>query len=97
MSLELDGPPQKPMLRVIDVNVIGTIYGLKLFLHYIHKHSPLTAVPGTIRGNIIITGSEGGLYPVKQDPIYGSSKHAVRNQGFYTVKFHAHISYSLSA
>lgn len=69
------GAPQKPSLRVLDVNVFGTIFSIKLFLHHFLKQNT-TPGYGT-SGKIIITGSEGGLFAMPADPIYCGSKHAV--------------------
>lgn len=65
--------PEKPSLRVLEVNIFGNIFSIKLFLHHFLKSN---TTPGT-SGKIIITGSEAGLFALPSDPLYGSTKHAV--------------------
>jgi 15-hydroxyprostaglandin dehydrogenase (NAD) len=73
MTTEADGLPQKPPLQVLDVNLMGTIYSIKLFLHHINKQNPTMASNGGPKARIVITGSEGGLYALPADPVYCAS------------------------
>lgn len=77
MSTEEGGFPRKPPLQVLDVNLMGTIFSIKLFLHHVHKHNPVLPKDGSPKARIIITGSEGGLYALPADPVYCASKHGV--------------------
>jgi NAD(P)-dependent dehydrogenase (short-subunit alcohol dehydrogenase family) len=64
---------RRPSDLVIDVNLKGVIYGLKLAVHYLLTISPLQARGG----RIIITGSAASYVPFANQDIYLSSKHAV--------------------
>ena len=69
--------PVKPSLGTVDVNLIGTIYTVKLGIHYLRKNSP-TAINGAAsRGCIICTASIAGIYPFPSAPIYGATKAGV--------------------
>jgi NAD(P)-dependent dehydrogenase (short-subunit alcohol dehydrogenase family) len=69
--------PKKPSLKVLDVNINGPVYGIKLFVHYIQKHNPAVPEDGSAKASVIITASQGGFYPLPLDAIYCASKHAV--------------------
>lgn len=72
--------PIEPLdLKVIDVNVRGTINSIKLFQSHVRKQG-LATEKGAISARVIVTGSEGGLYALPADPIYAASKHAVSSQ-----------------
>jgi hypothetical protein len=88
MSSDQDGRPQKPPLKVLDVNLTGTIYCIKLFLHHIAKLNPSLPQDGSPKAQIIVTGSEGGLYALPQDPVYCSSKHGVMPSILESLDFH---------
>ncbi|EXJ73484.1 uncharacterized protein A1O5_03245 [Cladophialophora psammophila CBS 110553] len=68
--------PSKPGLRTLNVNLIGTIYTVKLAIHYIKKNSAPNA-QHPLRGSIICTASNAGLYPFPVAPIYAASKSGV--------------------
>ncbi|GFS84313.1 15-hydroxyprostaglandin dehydrogenase [Nephila pilipes] len=57
--------------KVIEVNVLGVIYGTKLGFEYMDKSK------GGHGGHIINTASEAGLDPMHIAPAYCASKHAV--------------------
>ena len=65
---------EKPRLRVFDVNVMRRIYSIRLFLHHYLKHTSTSEAAGSYKGNIIITGSEGGPFALPSDLLYSSSK-----------------------
>ena len=54
--------------RAMGVNVDGVVFG-------IGHLAPAMAVTG--RGDIVVTASMAGLYPIPPDPVYGLTKHAV--------------------
>lgn len=54
--------------RVISINVDGVVFGVA------HIADVMAAHGG---GDIVVTASMAGLYPIEADPIYGLSKHAV--------------------
>jgi 15-hydroxyprostaglandin dehydrogenase (NAD) len=64
------GPPPKPDVLVIDVDLYGTVYTSYLALFYLRKNQ----VPG---GKLIMTSSTAGLYPNIALPLYGAAKHGV--------------------
>ncbi|KAI1296983.1 15-hydroxyprostaglandin dehydrogenase [Xylaria venustula] len=69
------GEPEEPRLKVLDVNLLGVVYSVKLALHYMQRNTPDTATAS--RGSIICTASNVGLYPFSPAPLYTASKHAV--------------------
>lgn len=77
---DLNAEPQKPDLRCIDVDFLGPVYGLKLYIHYARKTSrelgPVAAAPA-FNPKITITSSPAGHYAFPVDPQYGASKHAL--------------------
>ncbi|KUJ14469.1 putative short chain dehydrogenase/reductase [Mollisia scopiformis] len=62
---------KKPNLKTLDVDLVGTIYSIKLAVYYMRKNT------GAQKGSIICTASNAGLYPFPMAPIYALSKHAV--------------------
>ncbi|RDW79999.1 short-chain dehydrogenase [Coleophoma cylindrospora] len=66
-----EGEAQKPTLTTLDVNVSGTLYSIKLGIHYMRKNS------ASEKGSIICTSSNAGIYPFPMAPLYATSKHAV--------------------
>jgi len=66
-----DGKPQKPNLKTLDVNLSGTLYSIKLAVHYIRKNT------SSQKGSIICTASNAGIYPFPIAPMYATSKHAI--------------------
>ncbi|KAI0179876.1 NAD(P)-binding protein [Hypoxylon sp. FL1284] len=67
--------PSQPRLRTLDVNLTGTIYSVKLAIHYIKKNQPDPSTGS--RGSVICTASNAGLYPFPVAPIYAASKFGV--------------------
>ncbi|KAI1493785.1 15-hydroxyprostaglandin dehydrogenase [Biscogniauxia mediterranea] len=67
--------PSQPRLKALDVNLTGTIYTVKLATHYFQKNVP---DPSTgLKGTIICTASNAGLYPFPTAPLYAASKAGV--------------------
>jgi len=62
---------RKPNLKTLDVDLVGTIYTIKLGVHYMRKNI------GSQKGSIVCTASNAGLYPFPIAPMYAISKHAV--------------------
>lgn len=73
MSCEMD----KPASRVLDVNLMGPVYGIKLFLHHVQKNKSKKTEDGGPKARIVITSSEAGLSALPTDPIYATTKHGV--------------------
>ncbi|KAI0449413.1 15-hydroxyprostaglandin dehydrogenase [Xylaria acuta] len=69
------GEPEEPRLKVLDVNLVGNVYSVKLALHYMQRNTP-DATTG-LRGSIVCTASNVGLYPFPPQPLYAASKHAI--------------------
>lgn len=65
------GEPVRPTLKTIDINLVGTLYSVKLAVHYMRKNS------SEQKGLIVCTASNAGLYPFSIAPMYGTSKHGV--------------------
>ncbi|KAI0537454.1 15-hydroxyprostaglandin dehydrogenase [Xylaria digitata] len=65
----------EPRLKVLDVNLTGNVYSVKLALHYMQRNAPDTTTGH--RGSIICTASNVGLYPFSPQPLYSASKHAI--------------------
>ena len=62
-----DLPPPIDM-SVIDINLKSVISTSHLAIHFLRKNK----IPG---GNLIITASCGGVYPINYLPMYASAKH----------------------
>jgi len=67
----------KPSLQALEVNLMGTIYTIKIFLHHIQKTNPDRRDKDGVKARVVITGSEAGFYPLPYDPIYSASKHSL--------------------
>ncbi|ROW06992.1 hypothetical protein VMCG_04065 [Cytospora schulzeri] len=68
-----DDEPREPNLKILDVNLSGVIYSVKLAIHYMKKNT----LTGPSRGSIICTASNAGLYPFPVSPLYGATKSGV--------------------
>ncbi|KAK6851044.1 hypothetical protein PG995_009688 [Apiospora arundinis] len=67
--------PSQPNLKVLDVNMTGVVYTVKLAIHYMSKNQP-SPVNGS-RGAILCTASNAGIYPFPVAPLYAASKGGV--------------------
>ena len=68
----VDVEPTQPDLRTMDVNFTGTLYTVKLAIHYLllnDKDSQTGA-----RGTITVTASNAGIYAFPVAPLYGACK-----------------------
>ncbi|KAL2141388.1 hypothetical protein VTI28DRAFT_2474 [Corynascus sepedonium] len=68
--------PTEPRLKVLNINLLGVIYSVKLASHYMNK-KPTFEPHGASRGLIICTASNAGLYPFPTAPLYAASKAGV--------------------
>ncbi|KAH8104523.1 NAD(P)-binding protein [Cristinia sonorae] len=59
----------KPSTRLLDVNTTGVLYTMQAAINHFRAHKS--------RGSIIVTASIAGIYPLRPDPLYSASKHAV--------------------
>jgi NAD(P)-dependent dehydrogenase (short-subunit alcohol dehydrogenase family) len=84
--------PKKPNLRIIDVNLYGTLYTTKLSLHYFMEQNGTSVKPGVQQEDtcLILIGSGAGFLDVPRTPQYCSKKwavrgimHALRRTAFY--------------
>ncbi|KAF2796702.1 NAD(P)-binding protein [Melanomma pulvis-pyrius CBS 109.77] len=67
-ALPDDLEPKKPSMATIEVDLLGVIYGLKLYRHYVRKS-------GTDEGGkMVVTASMAGLYPMYVAPLYCAAK-----------------------
>ncbi|KAL1872010.1 hypothetical protein VTK73DRAFT_1754 [Phialemonium thermophilum] len=66
--------PSEPRLGVVNVNLIGVIYTVKLAAHYMNKGGQRGAAS---RGTIVCTASNAGLYPFPTAPLYAATKAGV--------------------
>ncbi|CAN8104404.1 unnamed protein product [Discula destructiva] len=65
--------PAEPNLKIMDVNLCGVIYSVKLAMHYMRKNE----LSVSSRGSIICTASNAGLYPFPVSPLYAATKAGV--------------------
>ncbi|KAK6355594.1 hypothetical protein TWF696_004693 [Orbilia brochopaga] len=65
--------PAQPYLKVVDVDFIAVVWGVKLASWYMRRN------PGRKGGCIVITSSDAGLYPMATNPLYASCKAALVN------------------
>ncbi|KIW86360.1 hypothetical protein Z517_01756 [Fonsecaea pedrosoi CBS 271.37] len=61
------GAPPKPDVLTVDVCLYGAIWSSYLALHFFRKNSDRT-------GRLVITSSQGGIYPTPLAPLYGCAK-----------------------
>ncbi|KAK0111608.1 hypothetical protein ONS95_001954 [Cadophora gregata] len=72
LEMEEEGEgPRKPVLKTLDINLVGTLYSIKLAVYYMRKNT------SSHKGQIICTASNAGLYPFPIAPMYGITKHGV--------------------
>ncbi|KAK4177169.1 hypothetical protein QBC36DRAFT_377896 [Triangularia setosa] len=68
--------PRKPDMGVLDVNLSGVVYSVKLGIYYMDLKPPVEEEQ-TERGLIICTASNAGLYALATAPLYAASKFGV--------------------
>ncbi|KAF2136244.1 uncharacterized protein K452DRAFT_313368 [Aplosporella prunicola CBS 121167] len=69
-------PPPEPNMATFHVNLLGVYYGVKLFAHYTSLPSTQSS-KGSPGGDIIVTASAAGIYPLPAIPQYAATKHAL--------------------
>ncbi|RMJ08508.1 hypothetical protein CDV36_011887 [Fusarium kuroshium] len=65
----------KPNLSIIEINITGLLYSIALALQQFRRQD---LGNHGYRGKILCPGSIMGIYPCAGNPIYNTSKHAVR-------------------
>lgn len=82
--------PTKPDLRVIDVNISGTLYTVKLSLHYFIKQNGQVPSPQQEDTCLILIGSGAAFLDCLRGPQYPATKwamrgimHSLRRTAFY--------------
>lgn len=68
-----DTEPTQPGLRTMDVNFTGTLYTVKLAIHYLLLNEKSASTGGS-RGSITVTASNAGIYAFPVAPLYGACK-----------------------
>ncbi|PMD46580.1 putative short chain dehydrogenase/reductase [Hyaloscypha variabilis F] len=66
-----EGEPKRPNLKTLDIDLNGTLYSIKLGVHYMRKNTSRE------KGLVICTSSNAGLYPFPMAPMYAVAKHGV--------------------
>ncbi|KAI1131385.1 15-hydroxyprostaglandin dehydrogenase [Nemania abortiva] len=74
-EIELELELEEPKLKILDVNLTGNVYSVKLAMYYMLRNAPDAATG--LRGLIICTASNVGMYPFPPAPLYAASKHAI--------------------
>ncbi|KAK6503879.1 hypothetical protein TWF481_008881 [Arthrobotrys musiformis] len=65
--------PGQPFLKVIDVDFVAVIWGVKLASWYMRRNEKKKG------GVIVLTSSAAGLYPMATNPLYAGCKAALIN------------------
>lgn len=73
-----DKEPPKPNLKIIDVDCLSVIYGLRLFRWYVRKSNTGEG------GRMVVTASQAALYPMYVAPVYCAAKSAVGLDSFHS-------------
>jgi len=76
ISSDSTKPPKQPNMKIFDVNLIGTYYGIKLAAHYMTLDSKTAGKPKA-GGKIVVTASAAGIYPLPSVPQYAATKHGL--------------------
>ncbi|GKZ37852.1 hypothetical protein AbraIFM66950_009642 [Aspergillus brasiliensis] len=76
-SEEEEDKPMRPNLTTLDVNLIGTLYTIKLATFYIRKSQRSPSNESQLNGSIICTASVAGIYAFPTAPLYATTKHAI--------------------
>jgi len=72
--------PQKPDLKILDINLIGAMYTVKLALFYFRKqfNSAVAEGAGSIDSSLVLQGSLAGYVDQPGSPQYNASKFGLR-------------------
>lgn len=62
---------KRPDYKPIETNLIGSIYAIQLFAHYVGKRKNYNG------GKIVLTSSGAGQFGMPSHPVYCASKHGV--------------------
>jgi len=73
-----DGEPQKPDLQILDVNITGSMYTIKLALHYFVKQNGTVESPDQEDTCLVLIGSGAAFLDGPRAPQYAASKWAMR-------------------
>lgn len=71
-TLGVNGLPDKPLLKTLDINVTGVIYTAHLGIYYLRKVAEANAIK-----SIVFLGSMASWQAIPRGPMYSASKHAV--------------------
>jgi NAD(P)-dependent dehydrogenase (short-subunit alcohol dehydrogenase family) len=76
--------PEKPNLKVLDVNLTGVVYTTHLALYWLQRNPgskpcSLDTDPSTSQRDrhLLLVGSVASLGPITSQPLYGAAKHGV--------------------
>ncbi|OAL28306.1 hypothetical protein AYO22_03012 [Fonsecaea multimorphosa] len=72
--------PQKPNLKILDINLIGVMYTIKLALFYFRKQYNAAVASGQegIDSSLVLQGSLAGFVDQPGSPQYNASKFGLR-------------------
>ncbi|KIW18213.1 hypothetical protein PV08_02501 [Exophiala spinifera] len=73
--MEPSNKPTKPNMLCCDINFYGVLNTVNLAIHYMNKNQISTR--NGLRGSIICTASNSGLYAFPLEPMYAAAKHGV--------------------
>lgn len=65
-----DDLPPKLNMKTVDVDLVGVMYGIRLYMHFARKNKWGT-------GRIVVTSSMAGIYKFETNPMYAAAKHGV--------------------
>ena len=76
-KFDLEAEPVKPNLATIELDLLGVLYGLKLFIHYARKTRSELPPSASFTPAMIITASSVGLYQFPASPQYCAAKYGL--------------------
>lgn len=74
---DLEAEPAKPNLATIEVDLLSSLYGLKLFIHYTRKTRAQLPASALFTPAMIITASSVALYQFPTGPQYCAAKYGL--------------------
>lgn len=85
-SAASEANPQKPNLKILDINLVGVMYTIKLALHYFRKqyNAAVNKEPGAalvssdLDSCLVLQGSLAGFVDQPGSPQYNASKFGLR-------------------
>ncbi|ETS75329.1 hypothetical protein PFICI_12273 [Pestalotiopsis fici W106-1] len=85
-----EGPPKKPDLKTIDVNLVGGLYTVKLAMHYFIQQNGIEKRPDQEDTCLVLIGSGAAFLDIPRGPSYPATKwalrgvmHSLRRTAFY--------------